>query len=71
MSTATRGRALEHTVKKLLEADGWSVMRGAGSKGHFDSTAGQVKCDLIASKRGRSNRYEIQIILLQCKVAKA
>ncbi len=68
MSSATRGRALEHSARKMLEADGWSVMRGAGSKGHFDSVEGKVKPDLIASKRGRSNKYTLQIMLIQAKV---
>lgn len=68
MSTATKGRALEHSVRKLLEADGWAVLRGAASKGKFDCAEGIVKPDLIASKRGTSNKKEIQIILLQCKI---
>jgi len=68
MSTATRGRALEHTVRKLFEADGWSVIRGAASKGRFDSPQGVIKPDLIASKRGTGNEYTVQIIALQCKV---
>ena len=68
MSTASRGRALEHEAKKMLEADGWSVMRGAGSKGHFDSVDGKVKPDLIATKKKRSNKYILQIMLIQAKV---
>ena len=71
MNKAAKGRALEHEVKRLLEGAGWSVIRGASSKGHFDSTEGQVKPDLIASRRGRTNKYSLQIILIQCKVRAA
>lgn len=70
MSNASKGANFERDVAKMLTNAGYSVIRGAGSKGFFDSPDGQVKPDLIASKRGRSNRYEIQIILLQCKVRK-
>lgn len=69
MSNASRGRAFEHEVRTLLESQGYSVMRGAGSKGHFDSPEGKVKADLIASKADRVKRT-IQIILVQCKVAR-
>ena len=68
MSNASRGHDFERDVRALLEAAGFAVTRGAGSKGHFDTPEGVVKPDLIASKRGRDNKYEIQIVLLQCKV---
>lgn len=67
MSTATKGRAFEHDVRKMLEANGYAVTRGAGSKGFFDTPQGKVKCDLIASKCGTGNRYDMQIIVIQCK----
>ena len=70
MSTAAKGRAFEHEVRKLFEDAGYSVIRGAGSKGLFDTPEGTVKADLIASKRGTKNRYEVQIIALQCKTRK-
>lgn len=69
MSTASRGRSLEHEIRHMFEAAGYSVMRGAGSKGHFDSPEGKVKADLIATKTDRLTRT-IQIIALQCKVQK-
>lgn len=68
MNYAARGKKLEQHVKRLLESDGWAVMRGAASKGHFDSEDGKVKPDLIASKRGHSNKSTLQIILIQAKV---
>jgi Holliday junction resolvase len=71
MSSASKGRTHEHDVRKMLEANGYAVVRGAGSKGKFDCADGVVKPDLIASKRGTSNRYEIQVLLLQCKVRAA
>lgn len=36
MSTASRGASREHQVKRLLEAEGWAVTRGAGSHGCAD-----------------------------------
>jgi hypothetical protein len=36
VSTASRGASREHAVKKLLEAEGWAVTRGAGSHGCAD-----------------------------------
>lgn len=36
MSTASRGAAREHQVKRLLEDEGWAVTRGAGSHGCAD-----------------------------------
>lgn len=69
MSNASKGRAFEHEIRDLFEAQGYSVMRGAGSKGFFDSPDGKVKPDLIASKTDRSKRV-VQIILIQCKVQK-
>lgn len=70
MNTARKGRAFEHEVRKIFEANGFSVIRGAGSKGLFDTPQGIVKADLIASKSGTKNRYEVQIIALQMKVKK-
>lgn len=69
MNTAHKGRKFEGEVRKIFEAAGFSVIRGAGSKGHFDTPEGVVKADLIASKTLR-NTYEVQIICLQCKVKK-
>ena len=69
MSNATKGRAFEHEVRAMLEGAGYSITRGAGSKGYFDSPNGKVKVDLIASRVDRLTRT-IQIILVQCKVSK-
>jgi Holliday junction resolvase len=67
VSRASKGRAYEHEVRALLESDGYSVTRGAGSKGEFDSPNGIVKADLIATKMNRVTKT-LQIILVQAKV---
>ncbi len=36
MSSASKGSAREHQAKRLLEAEGWAVTRGAGSHGAAD-----------------------------------
>lgn len=69
MSSASRGRSFEHEVRHMLETSGYAVIRGAGSRGRFDSPDGEVKADLIASKMDRVKRT-IQIILVQCKIEK-
>ena len=69
MSAVTRGRAFEHEVRAMLEGSGYAVIRGAGSKGRFDSPGGEVKADLVATKMDRVKRT-IQIILVQCKLEK-
>jgi hypothetical protein len=45
MSTATKGRRLEHEVRKLFQDAGWDVIRGAASKGEFCG----FKADLVAT----------------------
>jgi len=52
VSTASRGRTLEHRARHELEAAGWWVIRSAGSKGAADLVAfnggriGFVQCKL-------------------------
>ena len=59
----TKGRDLEYKVKSIFEEAGWSVIRGAGSKGEVDG----FKVDLVASKRGRTYDDDIYIVLMQAK----
>lgn len=61
---ANKGIAFERELKKLLEANGYSVMRGAGSKG---SVFGE-KADLIATKRTGQNEKTAWMLIVQCKV---
>jgi hypothetical protein len=35
VSTATKGRAFEYEIRNLLRSAGFSVIRGAGSKGEM------------------------------------
>mgnify|MGYP001559403150 CR=1 FL=1 len=67
MNTAHKGRAFEHEIRHLFEREGYSVIRGAASKGFFDSPSGVVKPDLVASKTDR-NKRTVNIILIQAKV---
>lgn len=53
-----RGRRLEYQVKKAYEAEGYKVMRTAGSHGDFD---------LIAVYEGT---YLTAVIFIQCKSVK-
>lgn len=52
MAQYHRGRAFEHAVRAALVADGYDVIRSAGSK---------TKIDLVAFKAG-------QVLLVQCKL---
>jgi Holliday junction resolvase len=45
VSTATRGRALEHKIRTDMRDKGWDVIRGASSKGEFSG----MKTDLVAT----------------------
>ena len=67
MNTSAKGTALEHDIKHLLEANGWSVMRGAASKGEMF----EEKVDLIATKiTTQGNEKKLLIYGFQCKVNK-
>ena len=61
---ANKGTTFERELKQLLEANGYSVMRGAGSKG---SVFGE-KADLIATKKTSYNTKTAHMIIIQCKV---
>jgi len=66
MSQYNRGRALEYDVRAMFERAGWSVIRGAGSKGEVDG----MKADLVASKRGTKNVDTVYMVVFQCKRSK-
>lgn len=63
MNTAAKGRRFEHELRHLLEANGYSVTRGAGSKGEFFG----MKVDLIATKETRDTNYRIECYGFQLK----
>lgn len=66
MNTAAKGRRFEHEVQHLLESAGYSVIRGAGSKGELF----EEKTDLVATKATRENEFTVyvQVVGFQCKV---
>jgi Holliday junction resolvase len=69
MSRYTRGRSLEYEIAALFRSAGYSIIRGASSKGEFalglnDRLA--FKTDLIATKIGRDERT-VYVVLMQCK----
>lgn len=57
------GRRLEYVVKDLFEKDGWSSIRGAGSKGEIDG----YKVDLVFSKRSAQHESVVYLVLAQMK----
>lgn len=67
MSTATKGRRHEHAIRKILREAGYSVSRGAGSKGEFFGR----KSDLIATRQtDMGNEYLVEVWGFQMKVRK-
>lgn len=71
MNTARKGTSLEREIRKLLEAAGWAVIRGAGSKGEVAMPNGdQFKADLVATKYTDQTARELWIVAVQAKVKK-
>jgi Holliday junction resolvase len=70
MSTASRGRALEHEIRQLFRAAGYSVIRGAGSKGELDVDGQPMKVDLVCTKTGRDVERTVFVVGIQCKLKK-
>jgi len=65
MTTASKGRSFEHQIRKMFREHGFSVIRGAGSKGELLDE----KVDLVATKLTKDNEYKafLTIIGVQCK----
>ena len=61
---SNKGITFERELKILLEANGFSVMRGAGSKGECFG----MKTDLIATKETGQNVKSAYMVIIQCKV---
>jgi Holliday junction resolvase len=57
--TYRRGADYEREVRKLFEAAGYSVLRGAGSKGEVFG----MKADLVATKGDKT----AVMVIIQCK----
>lgn len=66
MNTAQKGATLERYIRQLFEADGWSVIRGASSKGE----ALGWKADLVATKYTDQTKREVWFAIMQMKVRK-
>lgn len=68
MSTASKGASFEREIRHLFESAGYSVIRGAGSKGLMLAE----KVDLVATKVTDQNEYRamLTIIGIQCKAHK-
>jgi len=66
MNTARKGRRFEHEIRELFRSAGFSVVRGAGSKGEF---FGQ-KTDLVATRLTDETEYKIEIYGMQLKAKK-
>lgn len=66
MTSAAKGRFFEHEVRALFRGAGYSVVRGAGSKGEL---LGE-KVDLVATKltRRSSRKVSLTLVGVQCKV---
>lgn len=63
MTNYRKGRSLEYEVTNIFKKAGWSVIRGAGSKGEVDG----MKVDIQVSKRGTKYLDTVYIALLQAK----
>jgi Holliday junction resolvase len=66
VSKASKGRSFEHEVRDLFERAGFSVVRGAASKGEML----QEKVDLICTRETRSNKQKVLLLIVgvQCKI---
>lgn len=64
MNRARKGANAERELKKLLEAQGWMVMRSAASKGVFDLAAfGPMGVRLIQVKSGvKASRGGLKVL---------
>jgi Holliday junction resolvase len=66
MNQAKKGRAFELEIREMFERKGYSVTRGAGSKGEML----KEKVDLICTRLRRLNRQRVLLFVIgvQCKV---
>lgn len=67
MNTARKGRRFEHEIINLLKSVGFSVVRGAGSKGEWRGH----KVDMVFSKETDQTEYTVVVMGgIQCKAEK-
>jgi Holliday junction resolvase len=60
---ANKGIDLERKVINLFRDNGWSVIRGAGSKGEVFG----MKADLVATYDTGQNIEQAVMVVIQCK----
>lgn len=67
MNTAAKGRRAEHKTRNLLEAEGYSVIRAAASKGVFDLCAyNKAHIRFVQSKcNGWAGALELEAMQLE------
>ena len=70
MSRYRSGYELEREVRKLFVDAGFSVIRGAGSKGEVETGEGSMKADLVATRATGAKRDTVYLVAMQCKRAK-
>lgn len=66
MSNYSRGRSLEYEIRQLFLDAGYSVIRGAGSKGEMLG----FPSDLVATKFTDQTCREVWLAIMQMKVKK-
>lgn len=66
VSNYSGGVAFEREIINLLREAGFSVIRGAGSKGEWNG----MKIDFIASKKSPTKEYELGVAVFQAKSKK-
>lgn len=61
---------MEHEIRNLFREAGYSVVRGAGSKGELDITEdGPMKVDLVCTKVSvQGTEREVFVVGIQCKL---
>ena len=74
MANYAKGYQLECAIRKLFEENGWSSIRGAGSKGDIVCEACPqcgasiaFKTDLLFTKSSRESTSEVHMVLTQMK----
>lgn len=70
MSTASRGASREHQCKRLLEAEGYAVTRGAGSHGCADLWAAATTLEIEEFGHKEFGRPLSLLRLIQVKTDK-
>jgi len=60
----------ENKVRELIRQAGWSVIRGAGSKGELAVDGEPMKVDLVCTKTTRDLERTVFLVGIPCKLKK-